>query len=197
MADIARLRIDLDEVRPRVWRRVEVPVDIGLDDLHLVIQAVMGWEDAHLYEFRRGRTVYGYGIPDPEWDIPGSDPLPAEEARLRDLLGRRAKVFTYAYDFGDDWRHTVRVEARTPAAPDTPYPRFLGGEGRCPPEDIGGPWGYAEFLAAIADPAHERHDEFLDWCGGAFDPTDIGEAAIRQELGKLAGVSPGARTSPR
>ena len=191
MADIARLRIDLDEVRPRVWRRVEVPVDIRLDDLHLVIQAAMGWENYHLYEFRRGRTACG--IPDPGWDFLGSNPRPAKGARLTDLLGGRAWVFTYVYDFGDDWRHTVRVEARTPAAPDTPYPRFLGGEGRCPPEDIGGPWGYAEFLAAIADPAHERHDEFLDWCGGAFDPTDIGEAAIRHGLGKLAGV----RTTPR
>lgn len=182
MADIARLRIELDEVKPRVWRRVEVPVDIHLDDLHLVIQIVMGWENYHLYEFRRGRTAYG--IPDPEWGLEGSGSLTAEEAQLKDLLGGRSKVFTYVYDFGDDWHHTIKVEATTQAAPDTPYPRFLEGEGRCPPEDVGGPWGYADFLAAITDPTHERHAELLEW-SGPFDPTDIEEATIRRELGKL------------
>ena len=64
------------------------------------------------------------------------------------------------------------------------YPRFLEGEGRCPPEDIGGAWGYANFLEAIADPTHQQHDEFLEW-SGPFDPTDIGETTIRYELGKL------------
>ena len=76
------------------------------------------------------------------------------------------------------------VEAITQAAPDTSYPRFLEGEGRCPPEDVGGPWGYAHFLAAITDPTHERHAELLEW-SGPFDPTDIREASIRRELGKL------------
>jgi hypothetical protein len=86
--------------------------------------------------------------------------------------------------FGDDWRHTIRVEAITKAVPDMSYPRFLEGEGRCPPEDVGGAWGYAAFLAAITDPTHERHAELLEW-SGPFDPTDTGETAIRRELGKL------------
>jgi hypothetical protein len=182
MTDIARLRIELDEVKPRVWRRVEVPTDIHLDDLHRVIQVVMGWENYHLYEFRRGRTAYG--VPDPEWGLEGSDSLSAEEAQLKDLLGGRGKVFTYVYDFGDDWHHTIKVEAITQAAPETSYPRFLEGEGRCPPEDVGGAWGYAHFLEAIADPTHERHAELLEW-SGPFNPTDIGEASIRRELDKL------------
>jgi hypothetical protein len=182
MADIARLRIELDEVKPLVWRRVEVPIDIHLDDLHVVIQIVMGWENDHLYEFRRGRTAYG--VPDPEWGLEGSGSLSAEETRLQDLLAGRGKVFTYVYDFGDDWRHTIRVEAITKAVPDMSYPHFLEGEGRCPPEDIGGAWGYAAFLAAITDPTHKRHAELLEW-SGPFDPTDIGETAIRRELGTL------------
>jgi Plasmid pRiA4b ORF-3-like protein len=184
MAAIARLRIDLDEVTPRVRRRVEVPLDIRLDELHRVIQAAMGWEDYHLYEFRRAGTAWG--VPDPTWDFPGTSALPAADASLADLLGDRAKRFTYVYDFGDDWRHTVRVEAVAEAAPGVRYPRFLDGEGRCPPEDVGGPWGYADFLEAVADPGHERHDELLQWCGGTFDPTDIGEAAIREGFARLA-----------
>ena len=184
MADIARLRIDLDEVTPRVRRRVEVPLDIRLNELHPVIQAAMGWEDYHLYEFRRAGTAWG--VPDPDWDFPGTSALPAADASLADLLGGRAKRFTYVYDFGDDWRHTVRVEKIAEAEPDIRYPRFLDGEGRCPPEDVGGPWGYADFLEAVSDPGHERHDELLEWCGGAFDPADIGEAEIRERLDEIA-----------
>lgn len=37
-------------------------------------------------------------------------------------------------------------------------------------EDVGGPSGYSDFLAAIADPTHEEHAQFLEWVGGCFDP---------------------------
>ena len=72
---IARLAISLDEVKPAVRRRIEVPVSMRLDRLHRVFQIVMGWEDYHLYEFRIGRDI-AYGIPDPDWDFP-------DRARIR------------------------------------------------------------------------------------------------------------------
>ena len=68
MTDIARLMIQLDDLRPPVRRRIEVPLAIRLDDLHLVIQAVMGWENSHLYEFRVGRDI-AYGEPNPDFDF--------------------------------------------------------------------------------------------------------------------------------
>lgn len=184
MPEIARLRITLDEVTPPVWRRVEVPADIRLDQLHLVIQAAMGWENYHLYEFRRGRSAWG--LPDPGWSDPEAAVRAARDASLADALGARARKLTYVYDFGDDWHHTVRVEAVGEADPEARYPRFLDGEGACPPEDVGGPWGYMDFLDAIADPAHERHEELLEWCGGRFDPAEVDEAGIRMRMEKLA-----------
>lgn len=184
MPDIARLKITLDEVRPRVVRRLEVPLDVRLDDLHMIFQAVMPWENYHLYEFRAGKVAWGE--PDPEWDFPGSSPLPARQATLRDLLGGTRRSFSYVYDFGDDWRHSVRVEATGEADPETAYPRLLTAEGRCPPEDVGGPWGYGSYLEAIADPGHERHAEMIDWRGPGFDPATADEAAIRKELARLA-----------
>jgi Plasmid pRiA4b ORF-3-like protein len=192
MADIARLRIELDEVEPRVFRRVEVPVDIRLDRLHLVIQAAMGWENYHLWEFRRGDAAWG--IPDPSWSNPERPVHAAKAASLADLLGAQVRKFTYVYDFGDNWHHTVRVEAIAGPEPEARYPRFLDGQGACPPEDVGGFFGYMDFLDVIADPAHERREELLEWCGGAFDPADIAESAIRQQMDKLAPKPPRKRT---
>lgn len=62
---IFQLKIQLREVRPPVWRRVLVPGEMSLAELHEVVQVVMGWTDSHLHEFEAGRTRYG--VPDPDW----------------------------------------------------------------------------------------------------------------------------------
>ena len=97
----------------------------------------------------------------------------------------RNKTFKYVYDFGDDWQHTVKLEAIGAPEPEVVYPRLLSAEGRCPPEDVGGPWGYAEYLEAMADPNHERHAEMVEWCGPDFDPNAVDEAAIQKQLNRL------------
>ncbi len=164
---IAHLKITLDDVKPAVLRRIEVPLAIRLDRLHLALQAAMGWTDSHLYEIRAGEV--GWGVPDPDWR---DGPLDARKARLVDVLEDiGAKTLRYLYDFGDGWEHTIKIEHVTDAAPGVAYPRLIEAAGRCPPEDIGGPWAYNESLNAIADPKHERHAEFMEWADEAFDPT--------------------------
>ena len=164
---IARLKITLDDVKPTVLRRIEVPLAIRLDRLHLALQAAMGWTDSHLYEIRAGDV--GWGVPDPDWR---GGPLDARKARLDNVLEDiGAKTLRYLYDFGDGWEHTIKIEHVTDAAPGVAYPRLIEAAGRCPPEDIGGPWAYNQFLDAIADPKHERHAEFMEWADEAFDPT--------------------------
>lgn len=131
-ADLVRLRVQLRDVKPTAWRRVVVPAAIRLDHLHRVIQAAMGWEDAHLWQFHLHGVDYG-----PELGLNPRVPL----SRFRLRAGER---FSYIYDFGAWWEHEVRVEAAT--APDArgPMPRCVGGNGTCPPEDCGGPAGYAD-----------------------------------------------------
>lgn len=184
MPDIARLTIRLDDVEPEVLRKIEVPADIRLPDLHRVIQIVMGWQDYHLHEFRVGRGP-AWGTPDPS--RPGDGPLPAKKAILADVLAhlKRNKTFQYVYDFGDDWVHTIKLEGLVKAEPDATYPRLIEARGACPPEDCGGPWGYAHLLDALADPDDEEHDELVEWCGPGFDPAAVNEAAIRKALAKF------------
>ena len=181
-AGIAHLRIKLDDVEPAVVRRIEVPLTIRLDRLHLVLQAAMGWTNSHLYEIR-ARDV-GWGRPDPDF---GDGPLDASKARLIDVLedvGTRS--LKYLYDFGDGWEHSVRVERITDAVPGIAYPRLIEAIGRCPPEDVGGPWGYREFLDAVADPKHQEHAERLQWIGGHFDPINANSEALAQAVHSLA-----------
>lgn len=170
MTEIARLRIQLEDVVPAVVRRIEVPLSIRLSDLHRVIQAAMGWEDQHLHEFRLGRGKL------------------AKTAIVADLVTRltRSQSFHYVYDFRDDWLHAVTVEAIGPAEPEAVYPRLLEAHGACPPEDCGGAPGYAHLLEAIAAPGHEDHADMVEWAGPEFDPALVDEAAIRKALGKLA-----------
>ena len=150
----------------------------------LVIQAAMGWENCHLYEFQAGKGRWG--IPDDAlgWDL-GDGPRNAKNATLAQLLEHARGRFKYWYDFGDDWFHTVTLEKLIQAEPDTAYPRLIAAKGRCPPEDVGGPWGYADYIEAIADPTHDRHDELIDWRGPGFDPSDADEAGIRRRLDRL------------
>lgn len=179
---IARLKVTLEDVEPKVMRRLDVPLKVRLDRLHLVLQAAMGWTNSHLYEFTAGGT--GWGVPDPDF---GEGPLPAAKTTLFDVIeDTGARTIRYLYDYGDGWEHAVRIERIGEGDPQARYPQLVAAEGRCPPEDVGGPPGYAEFLVAIADPTHEDHDHMLGWCGGAFDPHAPDIERIVEELDRLA-----------
>jgi hypothetical protein len=181
-AAIARLMITLDDVKPAVSRRIEVALDIRLDRLHLAIQAAMGWSNSHLYEIRSGDV--GWGEPHPDWP---EGPLDARKTRLVDVIEDvGTKRIRYLYDFGDGWQHTVKIERVDDAVPGAAYPRLVEAVGRCPPEDIGGPWGYAELLQAIHEPEHERHAELKDWIEDDFDPSAADTQALADAVATLA-----------
>lgn len=164
------LEVSLRDVAPRVWRRIVVPESISLRDLHDVLQAAMGWENAHLYLFAIGDADYG--------DVEDMDELGDVRTKLVDLVAPGA-TFRYDYDFGDGWEHDV-VFLRTTTADG---PHCLDGAGACPPEDCGGPPGYEHLLEVLADPAHPEHEDLADWIGRpvdpeAFDPETV-DAALR------------------
>ena len=163
---IARLHIKLDHIEPVIWRRVEVPITTSLKGLHDVIQAVMLFKDYHLFEFNAGGKRYA--VPDPEWDF-GADTYAARNVRIGALVDRGITTFNYTYDFGDDWRHSITVEAVTDADPAVEYPRFLDGDWRAPPEDVGGLPGFEDFLIAMSKPRHAQHRKVVDWYGGRFE----------------------------
>ena len=180
---IVRIRIALEDIEPEIWRRVDVPLDLNLKGLHDVIQAAMGWQDYHLFEFAIGDKAYG--VPDPDWDF-GRKVLQAKLAKLETFIAQGVREIAYVYDMGDDWRHTITIEAIEAADPSQKYPRFVDGARRGPPEDVGGIPGYYEFLDAMAKPRHREHRRMTQWYGSPYDPDDIGLLQLRLRLGAIA-----------
>ena len=180
---IACIKIVLDHVEPAIWRRVEVPLTTNLRGLHEVIQAVMLFENYHLFRFDIGEASYGIRFDDDYMDPPTRD---AGNLRLTKLIERGVTAFTYTYDFGDDWRHSIVIEEVLPADPATDYPRFVDGARRAPPEDVGGLPGFEEFLEAIAKPRHPEHKSVLQWYGRPFDPDNINLDEIHARMATLA-----------
>lgn len=161
---IYQLRISLLDIDPPVWRRVQVPGGFTLDRIHRVIQHAMGWRDCHLHSFEVDGIAYGE--PDPDGELAVSDEL---DVRL-DVLVSKGSRLRYTYDFGDWWEHEVTVEDAFPAQPGVRYPLCTQGDRACPPEDVGGAFGYAEMLAVLADPDHPDHIQVRESVGTGFDP---------------------------
>jgi hypothetical protein len=161
---IFQLKVTLDDVDPPVWRRLLIPGGFTLDRVHRAVQYAMGWRNYHLHQFEVDGTQYG--VPDPDELLDVVDEL---DVRLDALVGK-GSTFRYTYDFGDWWEHQIVVEKVLPAAPDEVYPVCVAGERGCPPEDCGGPTGYAELLEALDDPRHPRHGAMVEWVDRSFDP---------------------------
>lgn len=149
--------------------------DATLVELHEVIQIAMGWESYHLWTFSINGGEYGHAY--------GAG-LGKEtyQTTLADLDPRVRERFLYNYDFGDYWRHEVRLEKILESKPSKHYPFRTGGKRACPPEDCGGPWTYQELL-------HLASSSFINYerrqarkiLGRGFDP----EAFDRRRINTL------------
>ena len=165
------LRVSIERIEPQIWRRLIVPSNFNLRDLHLVLQAAFGWTNAHLHEFEIGGLRFG------DADIANAENGPDDarafdemDVRLRDFTREPGTIFRYVYDMGDNWEHTVFLEKHVAIEPVPKNARCLEGARARPPEDVGGPSGYQEFLEAVLDRSHEEHRAMKRWAGGHFDP---------------------------
>jgi len=184
LQQIYQIKVTLLGTDPPIWRRLRVPADLTLEQLHDVLQLAMGWEDCHMHAFRIGQQ--SYAEPDPMERVFGG-PRTADEgtARLSDVMGRAGIKAVYTYDFGDSWEHRIVVEKRLAPQPGQAYPVCVAGERHGPPEDCGGIPGFYNLLEAISDPAHERHDQLLDWLGDGFDAEAFSVDEVNQRLAPL------------
>jgi hypothetical protein len=175
MDAVYQLKITLKRISPPIWRRVLVPATMPLDRLHDLIQAAMGWEDAHLHEFshvaagQRRRYVPA----DAMMELETGTELDERSAQVQDVLAEPKAKLSYVYDFGDHWLHEIVLEKILKADPGTPLPTCVKGKNACPPEDCGGFTGYELILEMILDPDDENAEEYadlLEWLDEDFDP---------------------------
>jgi hypothetical protein len=178
---IYQFKIMLKDTKPPIWRRIQVQ-DCTLDTLHEHIQTAMGWTNSHLHQFEVGGKRYG----NPKLlgkSFEDAEFIDSTHTKISKIVPINSTQFRfiYEYDFGDGWAHDVLFEGSPRPEQGNKYPLCLEGGRACPPEDVGGVWGYIEFLEALADPKHEQHDEFLEWVG-TFDPDQFDAKAATKAM---------------
>lgn len=180
---IYQFKITLRHITPVIWRRIQIS-DCTLADLHEYIQATFGWWNYHLHEFKIDGVSYMPPMPDgDDFGLQAEDESDIFISSLIPNSGRKPR-WDYIYDFGDGWEHQIQFERLLSAAPKTKYPLCAEGARACPPEDCGGPWGYAEYLDAISNPTHENHSDLMDW-RGPFDAEAFDINKATKEMRKV------------
>jgi len=178
---IYRFKISLRDTKPPIWRRIETH-DATIEQFHGLIQTAMGWTNSHMHEFDVGGARYTHpGFLQDQFDDFGAESYAG--LGITDWIARYGEKLRmkYLYDFGDGWEHDVVLEGVFAAEPEAEYPRCVTGKLACPPEDVGGVWGYYDFVEAVTDPKHERHEELLEW-HGPFDPNDFDSAQTTERM---------------
>jgi hypothetical protein len=180
--NIFQLRIALRYIQPPIWRRVLVPDNWLLGDLHPLFVTVMGWAGYHMHQFSFGGGFRQERYSTQEMTLEcGPEMRDEDTVSLGQVLRRKGQVFTYEYDFGDSWLHAVKVEKILPFDPAAILPVCLGGERACPPEDCGSFPGYANVLRVLARARTEDDREFRKWVG-EYDPEHFDLEAVNRRI---------------
>ncbi len=173
---VYQFKITLKEIKPPIWRRIQVPETYSFWDLHVAIQDALGWSDSHLhlFEIKNPATdeIVEIGIPDEDFEE-DFETLAGWKKKIADYFSMENFKAEYVYDFGDNWEHTIKLEQILPRDEKTVYPICIDGKRACPPEDCGGPWGYEDLLQTISDPDDEEYEDTMEWLGGEFDPEEF------------------------
>jgi len=179
---IYQIQIALKDFKPKIWRRLLIPSDLLLSDFHKIIQVSMGWTNSHLHQFVKNRNYYTVRFPDDHfWDE--MDNVDYKFMIISDLLKKEKERITYEYDFGDSWHHQIILEKILPVSETINYPVCIKGKMNCPPEDVGGVWGYDSMLEILKQPDHEEYESFIEWLGGEFDPEHFDIEEVNELLG--------------
>ena len=179
-----QFKVSLRYIRPPIWRRVVLPDNFTLADLHGVIQVAMGWQNCHMHAFRIAGNEYTSAEACDRGEIDELDMQNEETALLSRVVTRAKQKFMYEYDFGDSWEHEIVAEKFLPIDPQAKYPVCLAGKRACPPEDCGSFPGYLDILEALKSPKKtEEQTELLEWLGDEYDPERFDLDEVNKRLG--------------
>jgi len=176
-----QLKIVLKGISPPIWRRILVSSDMTFLELHDMIQFVFGWMDYHLFIFECGSFSFVNYL---DWEEDADKFQSAEESVLGDVIPKyfpKGSKFLYRYDIGDGWEHEILVEEISGDS-NVKTPVCLDGSRACPPEDVGGTWGYQHLLEVLQDPSDEEYESYLSWVGGQYDPEDFNLVQVNKNL---------------
>lgn len=171
---VYQFKVTLKEIEPAIWRRILVPTTYSFWEFHVAVQDSMGWLDYHLHEFKVVNPDTGaidaIGIPDDEVPKEKQDCMAGWEMPIAYYFRHPGDQAEYEYDFGDGWEHQIVLEGILLREQKTKYPKCIGGDRSCPPEDCGGVPGYEKLVRISRDPAHKEYQSMKQWLGSVYDP---------------------------
>lgn len=157
------LKIQLKNAHVKIIREIVVPECIRFDLLSSAILDAMGWGNSHMHQYVLARHRYIQEEIDEDFIFPGDEVLDEKKTFLNDIVSESFKKFVFEYDFGDGWDHAVSVKSFD-YTKEIPQPIYcLKAVGTCPPENVGGVGGYAEFCEAIRDPKNKEYKSLREW----------------------------------
>jgi len=180
---VLQFRIEMLEISPVIWRRIQVPVTYNFWDLHVAIQDAMGWKDYHLHHFeikgKHKQKETHIGIPDFDYISETQEIYPGWEIPVLPYFNDLGVRALYLYDYGDYWQHDVKLEGYIYREKGIKYPVCTGGERACPPEDCGSVSGYHSVIDILADRDHEEHEEMRIWAGEDWHPDHFNPGEVK------------------
>jgi hypothetical protein len=186
---IYQFHIELHDSDPLVCRRIIVPADYNLYQLHKAIQGAFGWENSHLFQFSESgfSDKISYGFPGEDID-PDTTTIDARKTKMSRILKKKGQTYCYIYDFGDHWEHRLTLEKIEDKDIAAPY--CLDGAGACPPEDVGGMHGYRLMVEVLKKPRHPERASYIEWlglvAGENWDPKFCSIREVNKRLAMLA-----------
>jgi Plasmid pRiA4b ORF-3-like protein len=179
---IYQLKITLKYSDPKIWRRILIPSDMRLPELHEVIQCIMPWDDSHMHQFVHKKVYYQAKQMDDFFGGWGMEVTDYLKIRVSKLLTLAKDKMDYEYDFGDDWVHNIVLEKILPWNDNQALPFVTGGERNAPPDDSGGMWGFYAKMAVLQDPKHEEYADIREWIGVGYDPDSFDINKVNEQL---------------
>lgn len=183
------LRIALKNVRPIIWRKLEVPSNISLTFLGTILIEAMGWENCHLHQFVQGTHFYSPANqqePDMFPDFGDVVNHKSEEFCISDLLHTKGDKVGFDYDFGDDWAHQITLSSVDEYPADEPLKvKLIAGKNACPPENCGGIWGYEALCKYYYTGKKERGRDkafYAAYIDDYFDPEDFPLSEMKEYI---------------
>ncbi len=185
------LRLELDcSTEFKIWRGIICPSNIRLSYLSEFLVRTMGWVGYHEHQFtdKDGVEYVSTNFMEnfDEYGPHEGEYRDFSEWTLGDVLQKKGDHMTWTYDLGDDFTHTLTLREihrymRKDGLPPDPEYCITGGGNSCPPDDVGGIYGYEHMLEVLKNPDDEEYQEYKDWLPDGFDPKrfNIHDARLR------------------
>lgn len=190
------LYASIEQCPVKVFRRIKVPSNLWLGNLGKIFITAFGWAGYHLSQFTKGGMFYtSKGNIDASFDFGyGGRAIDEMTVTVADVLPQKGSTISFEYDFGDGWIHNVRVSSVS----DEPFRGedicVTSGKGACPPEDVGGVWGYAQMLDILSGKTDDPKEKasYEEWLGlqegESYDPEDFDLAIANEDVEDLVAL---------